>query len=115
MSMIVGDFSPVTCTCGLKNLPLVFTKLKDRVFSSIRGKFVDFFLIKILLCKKTVQYLGYMISKDRITTTEENIEKMKNFTKPKRVKDVKSFIGRTTFYQKKLSLGSRIGQKSKSN
>ena len=34
---------------------------------------------KTFLCKKKVQYLGYMISKDGITTTEENIEKIKNF------------------------------------
>ena len=79
----------------------------DRVFSSIRGKFVDFFLddiivyssnskehlqhikevmirlqraqptekpVKTVLCKKTVQYLGYMISRYGITTNEENIE-----------------------------------------
>ena len=57
--------------------------------------------VKTLLCKKTVQYLGYMISKDGITTTEENIEKINNFPKPKRVKDVRSFIGMTTFYKKK--------------
>ena len=133
MSTIVGDFSPVTCIFGLKNLPFVFTKLMDRVFSSIRGKFVDFFLddiivysanfkdhidhieevmirlqraqltakpVKTFLCKKKVQYLGYMISKDGITTTEENIEKIKNFPKPKKVKDVRSFIGLTTFYKK---------------
>ena len=137
MSTIVGDFSPVTCIFGLKNLPLVFTKLMDRVFSSIRGKFIDFFLddiivysenfkdhmdhieevmirlqraqitakpVKTLLCKKKVQCLGYMVSKDGITTTKENIEKIKNFPKPKRVKDVRSFICLTSFY-KKLILG----------
>ena len=76
----------------------------DRVFSSKRGKFVDFSLddiivysenckdhiehieevmirfhgaqltakpVKTFLCKKKVQYLGYVISKDGITTTEE--------------------------------------------
>ena len=41
-----------------------------------------------------------MVSKDGITTTEENIEKIKNFPRPKRVKDVRSFIGLTTFYKK---------------
>ena len=43
-----------------------------------------------------------MISKDGITTTEENIEKIKNFPKPKRVKDVRSLIGLTTFYKKRI-------------
>ena len=133
MSTIVGDFSPVTCIFGLKNLPFVFTKLMDWIFSSIRGKFVDFFLddiivyssnfkehiqhieeimirlqragltanpAKTFLCKKTVKYLGYMISKDGISTTEENIEKIKNFPKPRRVKDVRSFLGLATFYKK---------------
>ena len=53
-----------------------------------------------------------MISKDGITTTEENIDTIKNFPRPKRVKDVRSFTGLTTFYKKNSSLGSRIGQKS---
>ena len=138
MSTIMGDFSPVTCIFALKNLPFVFTKLMDRVFSSKRGKFEDFFLDDIIvysenfkdhiehieevmilfqraqltakpvntfLCKKKLQYFGYMISKDGITTTEEYIYKNKNFPKPKRVKDVRSYIALTTFSQKKLILG----------
>ena len=52
-----------------------------------------------------------MISKDGIIITEENIEKINNFPRPKRVKDVRSFIALTIFY-KKISLGSRIGQQS---
>ena len=31
--------------------------------------------VKTFICKKTVQYLGFMINKDGITTTEQNIEK----------------------------------------
>ena len=110
----------------------------DRVFSSIRGKFVDLFLndiivyssnfkkhiqhiegiiiplqrdgltakpTKTFLCKKAVKYLGYMISKDKISTTKENIEKIKNFPKPRRVKDVGSFLGLATFYKKKRIFG----------
>ena len=56
-----------------------------------------------------------MISKDGITATEENIEKLKNFPGPKRVKDVRSFIGLITFYKKKahpwvLELVKRFNQ-----
>ena len=43
-----------------------------------------------------------MLCKDGITTNEENIDKIKNFPKPKRVKDVRSFIGLTTFYKKRI-------------
>ena len=44
MSTIIGDFSPTTCIFGLKNLPFVFTRLIDEIFSSIRGKHMEFFL-----------------------------------------------------------------------
>ena len=33
--------------------------------------------VKTFICKKTVHYLGFMINKNGITTTEENIEKKK--------------------------------------
>ena len=33
--------------------------------------------VKTFLCKKIVQYLGFMINKNGITTTEENIEKIR--------------------------------------
>ena len=108
MSTVIGKFSPTTCIFGLKNLPFVFTRLMDKIFSSIRGKYMKFFLgdiilysttfeehichidevmirlqnaqltskaVKTFLCKKTVQYPGFMINKNGITTTEENIEK----------------------------------------
>ena len=39
--------------------------------------------VKTFLCKKTVQYLGFMINKNELTTTEENIEKIKNYPIPK--------------------------------
>ena len=42
--------------------------------------------VKTFLCKKTVHYLGFMINKNGITTTEENIEKIKNYPIPKTVK-----------------------------
>ena len=43
MSTIVGDFSQTTCIFRLKNLPFVFTKLMDKIFSLIRGIFMEFF------------------------------------------------------------------------
>ena len=43
MSTIVGDYSPTTCIFGPRNLQFVFTKLTDKIFSSIRGILMDFF------------------------------------------------------------------------
>ena len=53
ISMIVGYFTPTTCIFGLKNLPFVFAKLMDSVFSLIRGIFMDFFIDDIIICSLT--------------------------------------------------------------
>ena len=40
MSTIIGDFSPPTCIIiRIENLPFVFTRLMDKIFFSIRGKY----------------------------------------------------------------------------
>ena len=116
VSTILGDFSPTTCIFGFKNITFVFTRLMDKIFSSILGKYMEPFLdviimysttleehichieevmirlqnaqltakpVKTFLCKKTVQYLGFTINKNGITTAEENIEKNKELSHTK--------------------------------
>ena len=55
MSTIIGDFSPTICIFGLKNLPFVFTRLMDKIFSSIRGKYMEFFLDDIIIYSTTFE------------------------------------------------------------
>ena len=55
MSTIIGDFSPTTCIFGLKNLPFVFTRLMDKIFSSIRGKYMESFLDDIIIYSTTFE------------------------------------------------------------
>ena len=57
--------------------------------------------VKPFLCKKTVQHLGYMITKNGITTTEENIEKIKNDPIAKNVKEVRGYL--ITFSRKMIA------------
>ena len=59
--------------------------------------------VKTFLCMKTVQYLGFMINKNGITTTEENIEKIKNYPIPKTVKEARSYMGLINFYLKQIA------------
>ena len=47
--------------------------------------------VKTFLCKKTVHYLGFMINKNGITTTEENIETIENYPIPFYRKHIASF------------------------
>ena len=46
--------------------------------------------VKTLLCKITVHYLGFTINTNGITTTEENIEKIRNYPILKSVKEARS-------------------------
>ena len=38
MTTPAGDFSPKTAIFGLKNLPHIFTKLTDLIFSRLKGQ-----------------------------------------------------------------------------
>ena len=58
--------------------------------------------VKTILCKKTVQYIGFMINKKGVTTTEENIEKW-NYPIPKTVKEARSYLGLINFYRKHIA------------
>ena len=44
-----------------------------------------------------------MINKNGITTTEENIEKTKNYPIPKTVKEARSYLGLINFYRKHIA------------
>ena len=55
MSTIIGDFSPTTCIFGFKKFPFVFTRLMDKIFSSIRGKYMEFFLDDIIIYSTTFE------------------------------------------------------------
>ena len=59
--------------------------------------------MKTFICEKTVQYLEFMINKNEITTTEENIEKIKNYPIPMTVKEARRHLGLINFYRKHIA------------
>ena len=54
---------------------------------------------KTFLCKKEVRYLGYMLSKDGVATTDDNVCKIKNFPIPNKQKHVRMFLGVCNFFR----------------
>ena len=56
----------------------------EQVMMRLQGAQLTVNPVKTFLCKKTVHYFGYTIN-NGITTTEENIETMKNYPIPKNV------------------------------
>ena len=59
--------------------------------------------VKTFICKKTVHYLGFMINKNGITTTERNIEKNKNYPITTTVKEARSYLGLINLYRKYIA------------
>jgi len=55
---------------------------------------------KCFFCKKSVEYLGHVVSKDGVEVDKKKIAAMEDFPIPKNVTDVKSFLGVTGYYRK---------------
>ena len=55
---------------------------------------------KTAIARKKVVFIGYTFSKNGVTTDPSNIDKVKNFPIPKKIRDVRSFIGLSNFYKK---------------
>ena len=50
--------------------------------------------------KRQVEFLGHIVSEDGVHTDPEKIEAVKNWGTPRRVKDVRSFLGLTGYYRR---------------
>ena len=54
---------------------------------------------KCTFCSKKVEYLGFIISKDGVSTDPAKIEAVKNWPSPKNVREVRGFLGFTGWYR----------------
>jgi hypothetical protein len=46
-----------------------------------------------------VEFLGYMLSADGLTMSEDKIQTIRDWPEPRRVKDIQSFLGFANFYR----------------
>ena len=56
----------------------------------------------------TVEFLGYIIGKDRVTISEKKVTSILNWKAPCSVKDVQSFIGFANFYRRFIEIFWKI-------
>ena len=52
MSTPMGAIRLKTCPFGLKNMPAIFTKLMDLIFTDIKNKFMTFYMDDLLIFSK---------------------------------------------------------------
>jgi hypothetical protein len=58
--------------------------------------------------KKSVEFLGYIITADGVAMSEEKLVAIREWAEPKNVKDVQSFIGFANFYRRFIEGFSRV-------
>nr|GEZ60231.1 RNA-directed DNA polymerase homolog [Tanacetum cinerariifolium] len=88
---------------GLTNAPAVFMDLMNRIFHEYLDKFVIAFIDNILVYSKTkekheehlrqVAFLGHIVSADGITMDLAKVEAIAKWPRPKKVTEIKSFLG----------------------
>lgn len=57
-------------------------------------------LEKSKFCRKSLKYLGFVIDKDGLRTDPEKVEVVVNYPKPKTYREMKRFLGLTSWYRK---------------
>lgn len=75
--------------------------LLEEVIKRLDAAGVQLAAAKCSLMQSSARFLGYLIDckNQTIRPDEKNLSKLRNYTRPKRVKDVRSFLGLCSFYR----------------
>lgn len=77
------------------NLKILIEILQLLAKHKLELKFCKWFFLK-----EEIEYLGYIISSKGITSNKANIEAIHNFPQPKKVRQVQSYLGLTSYFRK---------------
>lgn len=84
-----------------EHLKIVLQTLREHQLYAKLSK-CDFF-------KEQIQYLGHIITKERIVVDPEKIKTIMEWPVPKYVVDIRSFMGRAGYYRRFVEVFSRVG------
>ena len=83
------------------------TRLRE-VFQRFRNANLSLKPKKCSFLKSETKFLGHIINSEGIKPLPEKIEKIKNYPRPKNVKDVQSFLGLVGYYRKFIKNFAKI-------
>ena len=106
MESCLGDLHLNWCIIYLDDV-IVFLKTPKEHIDRLCGVFHKLFLaglkLKLKKCeffKSKIAYLGHIVSAKGIETDPKKVEAVRNWTVPKTVTDVRSFLGFTNYYRR---------------
>ena len=73
-------------------------ELLKEVFSRLRAAGLTIKSSKVILCQKTLRFLGHLVSVDGIAPDPDKIKVILDWPRPKTTKDVRSFLGLCNYY-----------------
>lgn len=73
-----------------------------KIFECLRRNGLKLKIEKTTLFAKEIKYLGHVMSENGVKPNEENVETVKNFPRPRNVKQVQRFLGMASYFRKFL-------------
>src|SRR5215204_3378126 len=70
------------------------------VFEKIRKAGLKLRIDKCHFCKREIEFLGYVVGRDRIKTSEKIIEKVKQYPRPTNLMETRGFIRLASYYRR---------------
>lgn len=106
MERVLSGLTWKTCLVYLDDI-ITFSKTfeehidrLDQVFKRIAEANLKLNQSKCIYLQREVSFLGHIISEHGVSTDPKKIETVKNWPTPRKVKDVRSFLGLCSYYRK---------------
>ncbi|WMV54700.1 hypothetical protein MTR67_048085 [Solanum verrucosum] len=88
-----GHFEILVMSFGLTNVLAAFMDLMNRVLQILRDRKLYVKFSKCEFWLKSVEFLGYIVSDERIRVDNQKIEALKNWPRPTMPTEIRSFLG----------------------
>lgn len=94
---------------GASTFDIMLGKLEG-IFKAFREAGMTFNPNKCHWARAEAKYLGFTVSEKGITPDADNVQAIVNFPTPRRVRDVRSFLGSASYYRKSVKDFSKIAR-----
>lgn len=82
----------------------------DKVFSALKDAKLTLKASKCQFCRPEMRYLGHIITQSGIKPDPELIKSVIEFPRPRRIKDIQSFLGLTGYYRRFIRDYAKIAE-----